>query len=74
MRARIIIGISAICFVFLANAASSADEKSKGGQVNVGDAAPDFEATDHLGKRRKLTDFRGKKVILWFYPKANTPG
>jgi peroxiredoxin Q/BCP len=42
--------------------------------LNVGDAAPDFEATDHQGKRRKLSDFRGKKVLLWFYPKANTPG
>jgi peroxiredoxin len=45
-----------------------------GPMLNVGDAAPDFEATDHQGKRRKLSDFRGKKVVLWFYPKANTPG
>jgi peroxiredoxin len=45
-----------------------------GRMLNVGDAAPDFEATDHQGRRRKLSDFRGKKVVLWFYPKANTPG
>ena len=42
--------------------------------LKVGDQAPDFEATDHRGKRVKLSDFRGKKLLLWFYPKANTGG
>ncbi len=42
--------------------------------LNVGDAAPDFEATDHQGRRRELSDFRGRKVVLWFFPKANTSG
>lgn len=42
--------------------------------LKVGDPAPDFEVTDHQGKRVKLKDFRGKKVVLWFYPKANTGG
>jgi peroxiredoxin Q/BCP len=47
-----------------------------GGQsmLKVGDPAPDFEVTDHTGRRRKLSDFRGKKVVLWFFPKADTPG
>ena len=75
MRARIIIGISAICFVFLANAASSADEKSKGGQVNVGDAAPVFESTDDQGNAWKSTDHVGKKIlVLYFYPADLTGG
>jgi len=42
--------------------------------LKVGDVAPDFEATDHLGRRVKLSDFRGKKVVLWFFPEADTPG
>ena len=42
--------------------------------LKVGDPAPEFEATDHLGRRVKLSDFRGKKVVLWFFPKADTPG
>jgi peroxiredoxin Q/BCP len=42
--------------------------------LNVGDPAPDFEAVDHNGNRVKLGDFRGKKLVLWFYPKADTGG
>ena len=42
--------------------------------LKVGDAAPDFETVDHHGKPVKLRDFRGKKVLLWFFPRANTPG
>ena len=42
--------------------------------LNVGDVAPEFEALDHEGRKRKLSDFKGKKVVLWFYPKADTPG
>ena len=42
--------------------------------LNVGDAAPDFDAVDHQGNRVKLAELRGKKVVLWFYPKADTPG
>lgn len=42
--------------------------------LNVGDTAPDFEVLDHTGATRRLSDYRGKNVVLWFYPKANTPG
>ena len=42
--------------------------------LKVGDPAPDFEAADDRGRRVKLSDFRGKKVVLWFFPKASTPG
>ena len=42
--------------------------------LNVGDQAPDFEVTSHDGSTVKLSDYKGKKVILWFYPKADTPG
>jgi peroxiredoxin Q/BCP len=42
--------------------------------LQVGDAAPQFAAKDQDGKEVKLSDFEGKKVILYFYPKDDTPG
>jgi peroxiredoxin Q/BCP len=42
--------------------------------LKAGDVAPDFTATDHEGKTVRLSDLRGKNVVLWFYPKADTPG
>jgi peroxiredoxin Q/BCP len=40
----------------------------------VGAKAPDFDASDHRGNRIRLSDYRGKKVVLWFFPMADTPG
>jgi len=40
----------------------------------VGDRAPEFTAMDDSGKLVSLSDFRGKKVVLYFYPKDDTPG
>lgn len=42
--------------------------------LKKGDLAPDIESLDENGNPVKLSDFRGKKVIVFFYPKANTPG
>ena len=42
--------------------------------LEVGTIAPDFTLQDQDGKDRTLSEFRGKKVILYFYPKDNTPG
>jgi peroxiredoxin len=42
--------------------------------LNIGDAAPDFELLDSDEKPVKLSDFRGHRVVLFFYPKAATPG
>ena len=42
--------------------------------LKVGDTAPNFEALDNKGNTIKLTDYRGKKLVLFFYPKASTPG
>lgn len=42
--------------------------------MKVGDEAPDFEALDQNGKIVKLSSYKGKKVILYFYPKDDTPG
>jgi peroxiredoxin Q/BCP len=40
----------------------------------VGSAAPEFSVPDHTGRTRRLSDYRGRTVVLWFYPKADTPG
>src|SRR2546428_546190 len=42
--------------------------------LKAGDPAPDFTATAHDGRRVRLADLRGKKVLLYFFPKADTPG
>lgn len=42
--------------------------------VTIGNPAPDFEAVDDRGQRVRLKDFRGQHVVLYFYPKDNTPG
>ncbi|MDF9796692.1 peroxiredoxin Q/BCP [Catalinimonas alkaloidigena] len=42
--------------------------------LKVGDQAPDFEAKNQKDETVKLSDFRGKKVVLYFYPKDNTSG
>jgi peroxiredoxin Q/BCP len=42
--------------------------------LQVGDPAPAFSVPDHTGATRKLSDYRGRHVVLWFYPKADTPG
>ena len=42
--------------------------------LNVGDKAPDFVALNEFGQSTSLSDFLGKKVILYFYPKDMTPG
>ncbi|MFP3205707.1 MAG: peroxiredoxin [Metallosphaera yellowstonensis] len=43
-------------------------------KLKPGDTAPDFEAVDENGEKVKLSDFRGKFVVLYFYPKDDTPG
>jgi peroxiredoxin Q/BCP len=42
--------------------------------LKPGQPAPDFTLTTHEGKAVSLKDFRGQKLLLWFYPKADTPG
>lgn len=42
--------------------------------LKAGDKAPDFSGFDQDGKFRQLEDYKGKKLVVFFYPKANTPG
>lgn len=48
--------------------------KSDKGDLKVGQKAPDFTTVDDKGQKVKLSDFKGRKVILYFYPKDDTPG
>ncbi len=43
-------------------------------ELKAGDYAPDFESVNDMGEQVKLSDFRGKRVVLYFYPKDDTPG
>jgi peroxiredoxin Q/BCP len=42
--------------------------------LKIGDKAPDFAGKDQDGKEIKLSQFKGDKLVLYFYPKDNTPG
>ena len=42
--------------------------------LKIGDIAPDFTLLDSEGREHKLSDYLGKKIVLYFYPKDNTPG
>ena len=48
--------------------------KAFSGEVKVGQKAPDFTAMNDKGEKVKLGDLKGKKVVLYFYPKDDTPG
>ena len=42
--------------------------------LKIGDQAPDFSVKDQSGNEIKLSDYAGKRVVIYFYPKDNTPG
>lgn len=42
--------------------------------LKVGDAVPGFSVKDQKGETRSLADYKGQKLVVFFYPKANTPG
>jgi peroxiredoxin Q/BCP len=42
--------------------------------LKMGDTAPNFDLKDQNGRNVRLSDFSGKKLFLYFYPKANTSG
>ncbi len=66
----IIFGCIAIASVFLLGRY----KRPLAENVKVGDAAPVFTLPDETGTPRSLTEFKGKKIVLYFYPKDGTPG
>jgi peroxiredoxin Q/BCP len=48
--------------------------KASSSELKVGQKAPDFTVMNDSGEKVKLSDFKGKKVVLYFYPKDDTPG
>src|SRR5882672_3685911 len=53
---------------------SKAANEPGGNGLKVGDKAPDFNVSTDAGQKVKLSDFKGKKIVLYFYPKDDTPG
>ena len=45
-----------------------------GSSLKVGENAPDFILNDQDGKQHQLSDYQGKKLVIYFFPKAFTPG
>tara|TARA_B100000886_G_C20312450_1_gene444464 strand:- start:576 stop:758 length:183 start_codon:yes stop_codon:yes gene_type:complete len=45
-----------------------------GNKLEIGNFAPNFSLEDQDGNKRTLDDYRGKKVVIYFFPKAGTPG
>lgn len=46
----------------------------RGALLPEGSRAPDFTAKDESGNPHPLSQYRGKKLVLWFFPRASTPG
>ncbi|GAB1234642.1 peroxiredoxin [Ferrigenium sp. UT5] len=64
-----------ILFGLIAAAVLLASQMARAGELpQVGEAAPDFNLPDQEGKSRQLRDFAGKWLVLYFYPKDDTPG
>lgn len=42
--------------------------------LNIGDKAPDFLGTDECGNEVRVSDYKGRKLVVYFYPKDSTPG
>ena len=49
------------------------EEVKKMAQLKPGDIAPQFKLDDQNGKKAKLSDYQGRKLLVYFYPQANTP-
>jgi len=60
--------IGSLCILYICTA------KGKPSVARVGDAAPSFALPDETGAIRTLEEFKGKKIVLYFYPKDSTPG
>ncbi len=51
-----------------------ANNRSKKPEIKIGDKAPQFTLVSDENKKVSLSDFKGQRVVLYFFPKADTPG
>lgn len=70
MLIAVVIGIFALLLLMVACASDGNGEAT----LKIGDAAPEFSLSDQNGKTHALRDYRGQYVLLYFYPKDDTPG
>ena len=66
--------VGGIAFLFAWNQQDSLATSSPSIQLSIGDVAPKFALKDQDGKIRKLSDYSGQRVVIYFFPKADTPG
>lgn len=67
-RLIMLLGLSCIASLYMLSPAYAASSPA------VGSQAPEFDLLDQNGKRQRLSDYRGKWLVLYFYPKDDTPG
>ena len=63
--------VGSVVFLFGLNQQGTSDLSVK---LNTGDIAPHFELKDQDGKIHKLSDYKGQRLVVYFFPKADTPG
>ena len=68
---KIILLLTALCFL-IATAFLSANNQTV--ELKVGDKAPSFSLYDQDNKLHKLSDYKGQRLIIYYFPKADTPG
>ena len=66
--------LTIILAVFTIGAIASVFAKNQSVLLAVGDKAPNFSLKDQNGKVRKLSDYSGQRLVVYFFPKADTPG
>lgn len=54
--------------------ATATVQRTRGSELKIGQKAPEFTLSSDTGKEISLSDFRGKRVVIYFYPRDNTPG
>ena len=66
--------VGGVAFLFAWNQEGSLATTNQSVQLSIGDLAPKFALKDQDGKVRKLSEYSGKRVVVYFFPKADTPG
>ncbi len=71
---RLCLKVLRVVVALLAGIAIAFQATAEDGTLGIGDMAPDFSLPDQAGAKRSLGEFRGRWIVLYFYPKDDTPG